>query len=136
MNQRRQFLARLASYAAAAGVPALAFADDDRRSRSTGTSGSVSTAARLPVTGLSGRVIVVGGGMAGAAVAKFLRLWGGNGVKVTLVEREAQYTSNILSNLVLTDQVRVKQLGERPVLKDRETPAGDCLGAWIHGFNA
>jgi NADPH-dependent 2,4-dienoyl-CoA reductase/sulfur reductase-like enzyme len=55
-------------------------------------------------TGLAGRVVVVGGGMAGAAVAKYLRLWGGSGVSVTLVERSASYTSNIMSNLVLTGQ--------------------------------
>jgi hypothetical protein len=27
-------------------------------------------------TGISGRIVVVGGGMAGATVAKYLRLWG------------------------------------------------------------
>ena len=42
--------------------------------------------------------------MAGATVAKYLRLWGGTGVQVTLVEKSAAYTSNILSNTVLTGQ--------------------------------
>ena len=55
-------------------------------------------------TGISGRVVVIGGGMAGATVAKYLRLWGGTGVSVTLVERETTYASNILSNLVLNGQ--------------------------------
>ena len=55
-------------------------------------------------TGISGRIVVVGGGMAGAAVAKYLRLWGGTGVTVTLVEASASYTSNIMSNAVLTGQ--------------------------------
>ena len=55
-------------------------------------------------TGISGRVVVIGGGMAGATVAKYLRLWGGTGVAVTLVERETTYASNILSNLVLNGQ--------------------------------
>lgn len=55
-------------------------------------------------TGISGRVVVIGGGMAGATVAKYLRLWGGTGVAVTLIERETAYTSNILSNLVLSGQ--------------------------------
>jgi sulfide dehydrogenase [flavocytochrome c] flavoprotein chain len=55
-------------------------------------------------TGISGRVVVIGGGMAGATVAKYLRLWGGTGVSVTLVERDSAYTSNILSNLVLNGQ--------------------------------
>jgi NADPH-dependent 2,4-dienoyl-CoA reductase/sulfur reductase-like enzyme len=52
-------------------------------------------------TGANGRVVVVGGGMAGATAAKYLRLWGGSGIQVTLVERNPQYTACILSNLVL-----------------------------------
>jgi sulfide dehydrogenase [flavocytochrome c] flavoprotein subunit len=55
-------------------------------------------------TGISGRIVVVGGGMSGAAVAKYLRLWGGTGVSVTLVESSPSYTSNIMSNTVLTGQ--------------------------------
>ncbi|MBI5260085.1 MAG: NAD(P)/FAD-dependent oxidoreductase [Burkholderiales bacterium] len=50
------------------------------------------------------RVLVVGGGMAGATVAKYLRLWSNRSIEVTLVEPSAQYTSNIMSNLVLTGQ--------------------------------
>ncbi len=49
------------------------------------------------------RVIIVGGGMAGATVAKYLRLWG-DAIDVTLIERQATYTSSIMSNLVLTGQ--------------------------------
>ena len=49
------------------------------------------------------RVIVIGGGMAGTTVAKYLRLWG-DGIEVTLVERMPTYTSNIMSSLVLTGQ--------------------------------
>jgi len=52
-------------------------------------------------TGIKGRVVVIGGGMAGATVAKYLRIWGGTGVDVTLIERDSAYTSNIMSNLVL-----------------------------------
>jgi len=55
-------------------------------------------------TGITGRIVVVGGGMSGAAVAKYLRLWGGTGVAVTLVEASPSYTSNIMSNTVLTGQ--------------------------------
>ena len=61
-------------------------------------------------TGISGRVVVIGGGMAGATVAKYLRLWGGTGVSVTLVERDSAYTSNILSNLVLNGQRTITSL--------------------------
>jgi sulfide dehydrogenase [flavocytochrome c] flavoprotein chain len=49
------------------------------------------------------RVTVVGGGMAGATVAKYLRLWDDK-VDVTLIERRPKYPSNILSSLVLTGQ--------------------------------
>jgi NADPH-dependent 2,4-dienoyl-CoA reductase/sulfur reductase-like enzyme len=52
-------------------------------------------------TGIKGRVVVIGGGMAGATVAKYLRLWGGTGIDVTLIERDASYASTIMSNLVL-----------------------------------
>lgn len=55
-------------------------------------------------TGISGKVVIVGGGMAGATLAKYLRLWGGNGVDVTLIEMAPSYTSNIMSNTVLTGQ--------------------------------
>ena len=62
-------------------------------------------------TGLSGNIVVVGGGMAGATAAKYLRLWGGSGISVTLVEPEASYTSNIMSNLVLNASRTVSSLG-------------------------
>jgi NADPH-dependent 2,4-dienoyl-CoA reductase/sulfur reductase-like enzyme len=55
-------------------------------------------------TGITGNVVVGGGGMSGAAVAKYLRLWGGTGVAVTLVEASPSYSSNIMSNTVLTGQ--------------------------------
>jgi NADPH-dependent 2,4-dienoyl-CoA reductase/sulfur reductase-like enzyme len=62
------------------------------------------------VSGTTGRVVIVGGGMAGLAAAKYLKVWGGSGVQVTLVERNPSYTSNILSNLVLTGQRTVSSL--------------------------
>ncbi len=58
------------------------------------------------------RVLVIGGGMAGATVAKYLRLWGDQ-VEVTLVERRATYTSTIMSNLVLTGQRTLDSLAYR-----------------------
>lgn len=57
------------------------------------------------------RVIVVGGGFAGATAAKYLRLWSNNTVDVTLVEPNAVYYSPILSNLVLNGQKQLNQLG-------------------------
>lgn len=58
----------------------------------------------------TGRVVVIGGGMAGATVAKYLRIWGGSKVQVTLVESASSYTSNIMSNLVLTNQLTLSSL--------------------------
>ena len=71
-------------------------------------------AAALGVTGLAGlvgcastatgpslgRVVVVGGGFGGSTAARYLRLWGGN-VDVTLVERNPQFISCPISNLVV-----------------------------------
>lgn len=53
-------------------------------------------------TGARGTVVVIGGGMAGAAAAKYLRLWGGQKLKVVLIDSSPSYQSNILSNFVLT----------------------------------
>lgn len=47
-----------------------------------------------------GRVVVVGGGFGGATAARYLKLWGGN-IDVTLVEREPQFVSCPMSNLVI-----------------------------------
>lgn len=63
---------------------------------------TTSLAARIS-TRVKSRVIVIGGGMGGATVAKYLRLWG-DGISVTLVERMPTYTSNIMSSMVLTGQ--------------------------------
>ena len=48
------------------------------------------------------QVVVVGGGMSGAAVAKYIRLWSNKSISVALLEKDASYTSNIMSNEVLT----------------------------------
>ncbi len=59
------------------------------------------TGCAVPVSGPSiGRVVVVGGGYGGATAAHYLKMWGGN-VDVTLVERNAQFVSCPISNLVL-----------------------------------
>lgn len=68
-----------------------------------------STWAISPPVNPKARVIVIGGGMAGATVAKYLRLWG-DAVAVTLIERNSKYVSNILSSLVLTGQRTIPSL--------------------------
>ena len=77
-----------------------------------GTLGAGSLAALAPITALAAnpRVIVVGGGMAGVTVAKYLRLWSGKTIDVTLVTPDTTYISNIMSNLVITGQVAYKTL--------------------------
>ena len=54
-----------------------------------------------PAAGPSiGRVVVVGGGFGGATAARYLKMWGGN-IDVTLVERNTEFVSCPISNLVL-----------------------------------
>lgn len=48
------------------------------------------------------KVLVVGGGMGGAAAARYLKLWGGNAVDVYLITKDANYSTCIQSNLVIT----------------------------------
>ncbi len=47
-----------------------------------------------------GRVVVVGGGFGGSTAARYLKMWGGN-VDVTLVERNPNFISCPISNLVI-----------------------------------
>ncbi len=104
---RRKFLSLMA--ASGVGFMTLSpriWADDDEDGGATAT--------LFPVpgnTGISGHIVIVGGGMAGATLAKYLRLWGGTGVRVTLLEKAAGYTSNIMSNLVLSGQKGLAELG-------------------------
>ena len=66
--------------------------------------GSAGCASLGPSIGPSiGRVVVVGGGFGGATAARYLKLWGGN-IDVTLVERNAQFVSCPISNLVISGQ--------------------------------
>ena len=48
-----------------------------------------------------GRVVVIGGGYGGATAAKYLRMWSGGSIEVVLVEREAEFVSCPVSNLVI-----------------------------------
>lgn len=106
---RRYFLST-GGIALAAASP-LTWADDDKKKKKKAnhhddhqtTQPATPNTTTPPTSTAKSRVIVVGGGMAGATVAKYLRLWGDN-IAVTLVERNASYTSNILSSLVLTGQ--------------------------------
>ncbi len=48
-----------------------------------------------------GRVVVIGGGYAGATAAKYIRLWSMGTIEVVVVEANKQFVSCPLSNLVL-----------------------------------
>jgi sulfide dehydrogenase [flavocytochrome c] flavoprotein chain len=56
-----------------------------------------------------GRVVVIGGGYAGATAAKYVRMWGPD-IEVTLVERDAEFVSCPLSNRVLAGVIQLKDL--------------------------
>ncbi|HTH39689.1 MAG TPA: NAD(P)/FAD-dependent oxidoreductase [Rhodocyclaceae bacterium] len=51
-----------------------------------------------------GHVVVVGGGYGGATVAKYLRMWSEGGIKVTLIERDTDFVSCPISNLVIAGE--------------------------------
>jgi sulfide dehydrogenase [flavocytochrome c] flavoprotein chain len=57
----------------------------------------------------AGRVVVVGGGFAGATAAKYLRMWGPD-IEVTLVERNPAFVSCPLSNRVLAGVMQLADL--------------------------
>lgn len=56
------------------------------------------------------RVVVIGGGFAGATAAKYLREWSRQQVAVTLVEPQPQFVSCPLSNLVLAGERELADL--------------------------
>src|ERR1700704_5280573 len=47
------------------------------------------------------KVVVIGGGYGGATAAKYIRMWSDGKVDVTLVERDGEFISCPLSNLVI-----------------------------------
>ncbi|TXT26868.1 MAG: sulfide dehydrogenase (flavocytochrome) flavoprotein subunit [Gallionellaceae bacterium] len=86
--ERREFIKLASATAALAAIPGCA---------SVGGGKSI------------GRVVVVGGGYAGATAAKYVRMWGPD-IEVTLVERNTDFVSCPLSNLVLSGGKSIKDL--------------------------
>ena len=81
------------------------------------------------------RVVVVGGGFGGATAAKYLRLWSGNTIDVTLVDPRPQHTSCIMSNLVLNNRLKLRDL--RFSLADLATKYGiNLLRDKVEGVDA
>ena len=52
------------------------------------------------VAGSGPKVVIVGGGYGGATAAKYIKMWGGN-IDVTVIERNTEFISCPMSNLVL-----------------------------------
>jgi len=59
--------------------------------------------------GASARVVVIGGGFGGATAAKYIRMWG-PGIEVILVERNADFVSCPISNLVYGGSKTMKDI--------------------------
>ena len=62
---------------------------------------SLSACATMGEKKTLGKVVVIGAGYGGATAAKYLRLWSGGTIDVTLVDANQQFISCPLSNLVL-----------------------------------
>ncbi len=63
--------------------------------------GCATTSGGMSSTKKIGRVVVIGGGYGGATAAKYLQEWGGGAIEVVLIEREREFYSCPISNLVL-----------------------------------
>ena len=70
------------------------------------SSRSLAMASKPPM----GRVVIVGGGYAGATAAKYLRLWSLGAIEVVLVEANRQFVSCPMSNLVLGGSKSINEL--------------------------
>ena len=70
------------------------------------SSSSLAMASKPPM----GRVVIVGGGYAGATAAKYLRLWSLGAIEVVLVEANRQFVSCPMSNLVLGGSKSINDL--------------------------
>lgn len=91
---RRDFMKLAGAAAAGAGLPRF-------------LGGCATTAvSEQPV----GRVVVVGGGYGGATAAKYIRMWSERRLDVVLVERNADFISCPLSNLVLGGSRTIESL--------------------------
>lgn len=91
-TNRREFI-KLAGLGAAVGL--------------AGASLSAFARGRVPSMG---RVVVIGGGYAGATAAKYLRMWSKGAIEVVVIEPNQQFVSCPLSNLVLGGSKRIDDL--------------------------
>ena len=71
---------------------------------------AVATPITLKAATNNKKVVIIGGGFSGATCAKYLKMWGGVSIDVTLIEANPTYTSPILSNLVLNGVKNINDL--------------------------
>ena len=57
-----------------------------------------------------GRVVIIGGGYAGAAAAKYIRIWSNGSIETVVIEKSSQFVSCPLSNLVLGGSKSINDL--------------------------
>ena len=57
-----------------------------------------------------GRVIVVGAGYGGAAAAKYIRMWSGGRIEVFLIDRNSEFVSCPMSNMVLGGSKKIEDI--------------------------
>lgn len=104
-------------------------------------------AAQAAITPLN--VMIIGGGMSGATAAKYLRVWAKKlaidaYVNVTIIDQNVKYTSNILSNMVLTGEKTLDSLkysyaslGTKygVVFKQAKVTSIDLAGGLVYGIS-
>jgi len=56
------------------------------------------------------RIAVVGSGFAGSTVAKYLRLWSGNILDVTVIDPKSSHVSCVMSNLVVNGRLNMSDI--------------------------
>jgi sulfide dehydrogenase [flavocytochrome c] flavoprotein subunit len=62
------------------------------------------------VGGQAPKVVVIGGGYAGATAAKYIRMWSNYGIQVSLVEPQPRFISCPLSNLVIGGSQKIEDI--------------------------
>jgi sulfide dehydrogenase [flavocytochrome c] flavoprotein chain len=78
----------------------------------TGNASAVSSGVTIAVSAPAplGHVVIVGGGYGGSTAAKYLRLWGEGKIAVTMIERQANFISCPMSNLVIGGSRKIEEL--------------------------
>jgi len=79
------------------------------RAAGAGSLLSLAGCAGIPAGKPLARVVVIGAGFGGATAAKYIRLWEPR-IEVTLVERNEQFVSCPISNLVLSGDKRIEDI--------------------------